>query len=317
MDEKNKRETEEEIASVNESASAPLAIGDDKKPVIEIVTDASSINFDALKDTKGIIENIGKMMSSAIAAYSRISSFYDEYGENIRNTLSNISNAITWAIAKLEIPELSEQKRKALQNSYDQWGELGWTIIPASPPRFFGTAPISIKDANKKAEQYCKKANLEILFDEMRKKRIKKSDLEEAIFCFENRKYKACSLVLLGLIDSKLIKLMPKPESKKKRRPVGFGATKKIEEAFYSSQEIISEIGLDGLLKYSNLFVGMKTVFAPANDFKDEPYSINRNFVDHGMTDRNVRRRDCIQLFLMLNNLVDALKLFNKLNIGH
>ena len=305
MDEENKRETEEETVSVNESASAPLKIGDDGKPVIEIVTDASS-NFDVLKDTKRITENIGKMMAEAIAAFSSISRNFDKYAESIGKALSIFSSAVTSAIANLKIPELTEEKKKELENNYRQWGKWGWTIIPDSPLSLFAMLPTNRDDANKKAEQYCKKANMETLFEEMRKKRIKKADLEEAIFCFENRCYKACSLILLGLIDSKLIRMMPKSKNEGEYRPAGVKAARIIEENYQENQELYE------LLNYINLFACLKTVFANANDFRREPSVINRNFVDHGMTNRNVRRRDCIQLFLLLNNFVDAFGKSNK-----
>lgn len=65
-----------------------------------------------------------------------------------------------------------------------------------------------MKEANALALRYCKDADMQDLFSEMRKeKKIKKSDLEEAIFCFENKKWKACILILFGLIDAKLIRL--------------------------------------------------------------------------------------------------------------
>ena len=41
------------------------------------------------------------------------------------------------------------------------------------------------------------------------------------------------------------------------------------------------------------------------DDFVKEPDVINRNFVGHGMNRRKVRRKDCIQLFLALYNVVD------------
>lgn len=69
-------------------------------------------------------------------------------------------------------------------------------------------------------------------------------------------------------------------------------------------------------MNYVNLFACLKTVFANANDFRREPSVINRNFIDHGMTNRNVRKRDCIQLFLLLNNFVDTFEKNNKLDFG-
>lgn len=130
------------------------------------------------------------------------------------------------------------------------------------------------------------------------------------LFCFENRCYKACSVILFGLIDSKLIRMMPKPKNEKEYRSVGVNAVREIEKKHQEKQALYE------LLNYVNLFACLKTVFANANDFRREPSVINRNFVDHGMTNRNVRKRDCIQLFLLLNNFVDTFEKNNKLDFG-
>lgn len=299
MDEKNKRdekEKEKPTLSIEKTPEA-MSTGNNFGYVIKMFNDTSP---EVLKDTKATIEVIRENISGALAAFSRISSIVNEYGASIRKALSTISSAVTSTIANLKIPELSEEKKKELENNYRQWGELGWTIIPDSPLGLFAMSPTSRDYANKKAEQYCKKANMETLFEEMRKKRIKKADLEEAIFCFENRCYKACSVILFGLIDSKLIRMMPKSKNKIIYRPVGAKAARKIEENHQENQALYE------LLNFVNLFACLKTVFANADDFRSEPSVINRNFVDHGMTNRNVRRRDCIQLFLLLNNFVDA-----------
>ena len=35
---------------------------------------------------------------------------------------------------------------------------------------------------------------------------------------------------------------------------------------------------------------------------------LNRNYIDHGMNRKNVRKKDCIQLFLLLYNLCIVLE---------
>lgn len=104
--------------------------------------------------------------------------------------------------------------------------------------------------------------------------------------------------------------MMPKSKNEKIYRPVGAKAAREIEENHQENQALYE------LLNYVNLFACLKTVFAHANDFRREPSVINRNFVDHGMTNRNVRKRDCIQLFLLLNNFVDTFEKNNKLDFG-
>lgn len=101
-----------------------------------------------------------------------------------------------------------------------------------------------------------------------------------------------------------------KSTNEKKYRSVGVNAVREIEKKHQEKQALYE------LLNYVNLLACLKTVFANANDFRREPSVINRNFVDHGMTNRNVRKRDCIQLFLLLNNFVDTFEKNNKLDFG-
>ena len=59
------------------------------------------------------------------------------------------------------------------------------------------------------------------------------------------------------------------------------------------------------LLSYTNLFACIAEFFAQGNDFKEQPKLANRNFIDHGMLHKDVRRRDCVQLFLLYYNFIE------------
>ena len=135
---------------------------------------------------------------------------------------------------------------------------------------------------------------------------IKQSDLEEAIFCFENKKYKSCAMILFALLDSKLIRFQ-KDEDRSKRnnlRPSGQKAAKNIEKR-YDSEE---EKNLYRLFEAANIFGCIDKFFEPGNDFKCQPKTINRNFLEHGMLTKQVRRMDCVQLFLLYYNFVKLLE---------
>ena len=87
------------------------------------------------------------------------------------------------------------------------------------------------------------------LFEKMYNKKIKKKDLDSAIFCYSNKQYKACSLLLFGLIDSRIIKLQPK-ESK---RHVGLGGTSKLKSKL--EEKLTDEHFLFESLYHINLIV--------------------------------------------------------------
>ena len=77
---------------------------------------------------------------------------------------------------------------------------------------------------------YCSKNAMEELFANLRRVSVKKEDLNAAIFCYDNRQYKASALVLLGMIDSKLIR----KQNRNVYRCTGSKAAKKIREKFES-----------------------------------------------------------------------------------
>ncbi|MPM71699.1 hypothetical protein SDC9_118669 [bioreactor metagenome] len=159
--------------------------------------------------------------------------------------------------------------------------------------------PSDLSEANRLALKYCRKDNLNQLFTLLRKNKIRKLDLEEAIFCFQNKKYKSCALVLFSLIDSELIK---KQDITNVKRKVGGSAIDKFKKSIKTTN-ILNE--LDMLLNFNNLITCLFEVFSDSEDFKANKKIVNRNYISHGMTSKPVRRRDCIQLFLLLYNLLN------------
>jgi hypothetical protein len=148
---------------------------------------------------------------------------------------------------------------------------------------------------------YCSRKAMDELFATLQRASVKKEDLNTAIFCYDNRQYKACALVLLGVIDAKLIR----KQNRNGYRCTGSRAAKKIREKFENER---TTEAFSTMLHCVNLFSCIETGFAPAENFKAEPYTFNRNYLAHGMTRRPVRQRDCIQLFFALYNLTVFLK---------
>ena len=212
--------------------------------------------------------------------------------------IQQISVSFAKAILDFQIPSLSEERKQELLESHQKWGKLGWTWFQNAPFYLYNSPPLDVNDANSKVKSFCSPQSVESIFDDLRRQNIKKSDLESAIFCYHNRQYKACSLLLFSLIDAKIIR---KQSKDKPRRPVGVTAVRNLRGQF---EENKNEQMFFTMLCYANLFACLETIFENGHDFKCEPVTINRNFVDHGMNQRRVRKRDCIQLFLVLNNLM-------------
>ena len=68
--------------------------------------------------------------------------------------------------------------------------------------------------------------------------------------------------------------------------------------------EQLTESMYFSIFRYENLYACLMKVFEDGDDFKKQPDIINRNFLNHGMLTGRVRRRDCIQLFLLYHNLL-------------
>lgn len=252
----------------------------------------------------GILKT-GEMLKKAFSsqAFEMMASISRTLQEGIKSVLPSIveyASKLVEAFANLKLPIISDEEAEQMVESNRMWGQFGWTHIPSMPINMFNTPPEDILAANKVAIKYCSTKEMDSLFDDMRKWNLNKKDLESAIFCYQNKQYKACALLLCGLIDSKLIRMRTEDN-----RPVGEKAVKKLKAEYDDSGE---KCLAEALFVY-NLLAYLEVLFSKAYGFKNEPDTLNRNYIDHGMNRRAVRKRDCIQLFLALHNLMHFLDL--------
>lgn len=245
-----------------------------------------------------IAHELAEAIRPALENFARMAQEVSAAMRPIVEAVQQATASFAKAIADFQIPTITEERKQELIASYKKWGEYGWTLCPNAPFDCFDELPASIEAANATMTPLCSKREMEQLFEELRGQRIKKEDLDAAILCYNNRQYKACALILFGIIDAKLIRKQKRGE---KWRPSGSVAAKRLREQFEGGD---NEKMLFTMLLCVNLFTCLETLFANAHDFKVEPVTINRNFVSHGMTRRPVRQRDCIQLFLALYNLM-------------
>lgn len=213
------------------------------------------------------------------------------------------SKKISESLKDFYVPVLSDDEKEDMLQGYKSWGEYGWAVIPTSPFHFFEVAPDNIVDANKKAMSLCKKQDITYIRSEILEDKRVKKDFEEAMFCFDNKKYKACSMILFSLIEGHLVRLKGRHKDGN-RRPVGAGAIKNI-----GRRTADEEVSFFILLRIQNLISCLEKMFENGNDFKLQPQVINRNFLDHGMLSRKVTKRDCIQLILVYYNLLQLMQI--------
>lgn len=234
-----------------------------------------------------------QMAATLSSAFAPALSYIATIGEGLSRSLKDLSNyqkQIDW---------------DALQQSYELWGYYGWAVIGHTPLHFNTRPPENQIDADKKALKYFKKSDLITFWTDLKNNPFSKqeiADVDEAIYCFNAKSYKACSMLVCALIDGVCIKY----QGGDGKLHVGVRAVSKIKKKFKKTPYGSTKGFI--FLYYRNLFKCLFTLFDQTNDFKKEPPRYNRNFVDHGMSKRKVLRKECIKLFLILYNLMELIE---------
>ncbi len=285
-----------EIHDIDKDENVDISLNDGNKNTK--LVDPARIISNTVGEIVKCFTRITPAIDNARSMMGAISRFFEKIDYSaIIEKINQFREYLYRQIMSLQLPQYSEERKKSLIQSYEMWGQYGWTMNPLASPVLFNSCPNTLKDANALARHYCSIMNP--IFDEIRScKRVKK-DFEEAVFSFENKKYKSCALVLFTLIESSLIR------TQKHTRAVGKGAINKAEDR---KNDIHIESFFQMLI-LNNYFACLKKMFEGAPNFKPQPDVINRNFLCHGMLWRDVRRGDCIKLFLVYYNTLLYLEL--------
>lgn len=284
----------EDSADIKSSAESPEDVSVAMQRSLQQLARSMAQNYD-------VVHEVVKNISPVLLNFARITQEFSTAIKPVLESFQQWRESLSKAISQWEIPTITEERKQELISNHQKWSECGWTLPPNAPIELFNDAPTSIEEANQKMKPYCSSKVMEELFVELHKVSVKKEDLDTAIFCYNNRQYKASALVLLGMIDAKLIR----KQNRNNNRPTGSKAAKKIRENFereHTTEELFT------VLYCVNLFSCIETIFARAENFKVEPYTLNRHYLAHGMTRRRVRQRDCIQLFFVLYKLTEFLE---------
>lgn len=225
--------------------------------------------------------------------------------EKIKQGLNSLAKIISNAIAKISTPNISDERKKELENSFKLWGKYGWTSIGIGPIDLFFEKPASCLDADKVALKYCDNKFVEECFKDSLKLLRRKKDLQEAFDCFNNKHYKACAMLLFSIIDALLIRKQKAVSEVK----TGIGAILDFKENL--KQQIDTNI-IYIYLNMASVFACLCTFFDGTDNFKKKVSWPNRNYLNHGMSSKSIRKKDCIKLFLLLDNLLQLIDFSNK-----
>ena len=285
------------------------------KALDSLATVLSSTNQYALKASLNLSPAL-QQFASTMATLKIATEPLFKTANLLANIIGNFNAQIKPIFSSITIPHVSEERKEELRVSYEAWGKFGWTIPPMAEISVFNEAPPTLQEANEYMTLYCSKSAMSELFkmlEEMPSLSKKdKKDLREAEFNFEHKNYKSCAMLIFSLLDAKLIRMQRKEDINQhtKRRASGAQAAKHIKKRIENEHDINKKFFL--LLSYTNLFACIGEFFAQGNDFKEQPKLANRNFIDHGMLHKSVRRRDCVQLFLLYYNFVEFFDILDK-----
>ena len=120
-------------------------------------------------------------------------------------------------------------------------------------------------------QEFLSKVDTEYVFALLKKEVPNSKELDSAIFCYENRQYKACALLLFSMIDS----MMVHSQKDVMHRDVGKRAVNYIRGKVEESNEQT----LLFILHQANIISCLETFFESGHNFVKEPITINRNYI--------------------------------------
>lgn len=219
-------------------------------------------------------------------------------------------------IENIDSPEYSAEKKKELVECYTKWGKYGWTFNGQTKLTSLSSLPLSLEDADQKMSQYCTLDNASEIAMKLIDNGVNQSDVKEALFCFENGKYKSSAIILFALIDHELIlkgfRHKPKEDQLEGNYKIGLSA---VCEYRKRNKKAYNKSFLYANLYFLNIMETLMALFQDTENFTNEPKMINRNYVVHGMSNRTVTEIDCFKVWSALYSLVVMLPLVEEMKV--
>ena len=173
---------------------------------------------------------------------------------------------------------------------YEQWGEYGWTFSASVEYDFFKNSPTSVEEANGIMEKYLNNDEINSIKNALQIAGVDAYELEEAFCCYSQGMYKSCCLMLFGIIDNKICSYgLPNNNGK-----IKLGASFAKD---YVNKKRYDEFILQGV--FINTLKAIETTFKFGNDFTKPMTIINRNYLAHGMSKRNISKLECFQIWCL------------------
>lgn len=155
-----------------------------------------------------------KLETKSTTSNETISS--DEAIKNISNTLELLGNIIAKSIDLDTVKTVVSGTLQYFANKiekyfnektkcYEKWGAFGWSFSPSINFELFETNINSQNEADEIMKKFLTRREINKIVISLKNAELNKEEIIEAKKCFNQKNYKACALLLFGIIESKLI----------------------------------------------------------------------------------------------------------------
>ena len=265
-----------------------------------------------------ITQNMAKALTDFSGYMSKIinsivnSQGYRTFVNSLLTSFQKIGESIINYINSLDLPGIDDSRKKELCKIFKEWGKYGWTMCDFVSYKEYFDEPKNILEADQRILKYCTSKEIDAFFDELEVKSVRKKDIKEAVKCYKNKYYKASAMIMFSLIDSILIRKnlndfkKAKKNGEKVKLQTGVNAILSYKTKVENDSNV--EAMIFDLFRKVSLFKALFTFFEDTDNFSKKFNIVNRNYLDHGMTSKPVRKKDCIKLFFIYDNLLEFTK---------
>lgn len=194
--------------------------------------------------------------------------------------------------------KINSKNKAYFEGKAKEWSKYGVGFLFNAPVKIFLETPKDESFINDLLKKYSTGEELIKIFDKIRSiKYLNSLDIEEMIFLYENKKYKSCIMLLFSFIDCVIINL----------QDIGIKGRKlpnKVRDIDLT--KIANEYSFT-YLEYCIITQIIEEVYGNAKDFVSETmFDLpNRNFIQHGMSNRVINMYDCLKMMHLLINAYD------------
>ena len=222
--------------------------------------------------------------------------------KQINKVLQEILLPIKDYYSTFECKNIPPEKLKHFTSLYKLYGSYGWSVPMNGTSLVLNYKPRKVSGIDRFMVRFFTKKNVEKSFKYLKTfSYFNCSDIEESYWCYKNKHYKACCLLLFSLVDSLIIKL-------EKQKETGRRSTNKNIEKIKKFIDNSEEEFIFYACKYYSTYESLLVMYKNGEDFKNQPQVINRNFLSHGMLIKTITKIDCLKVLNLLESVCFLIK---------